>query len=241
MCGRVTLTTSAERLAEEYALSAWPPRDPRYNLAPTQLIELLRPKPSADSNPDISLEVATVRWGFIPEWSQPPYHPIINARSETLASKPAFRKAFKLRRALIPVDGFFEWEKIGRVRQPFLFRMKSRKPFVLGALWERNESDPNPESPQETCVILTTRANALVAPLHDRMPVIIPRDRVTQWLDIRADEPEKLCALMEPFPADAMESVPVDRCVNDVKNNIPECLKPVTLAPRIIQGELDFG
>ena len=232
MCGRVTLTTSGERLAEEYALSAWPPRDPRYNVAPTQLIELLRPKP------DGGMEIASVRWGFIPEWSQPPFHPIINARSETVASKTTFRNAFKLRRALIPVDGFFEWKKIGKARQPYLFGMKDHKPFVLGALWERCETDPG--NPQETCVILTTSANPLVAPLHDRMPVIIPRESLDAWLNPSCDK-EKLNALMVPYPADKMEAVPVNRRVNDVKNNDPECVAQVKLEPQIIQGQLDFG
>ena len=233
MCGRVTLTTSGERLAEEYALAAWPARDARYNIAPTQLLDVIRLNPAGER------EIVALRWGFVPEWSMPPYHPLINARGETIAQKPAFRTAFKRRRCLIPVDGIFEWKKIGRARQPYLFRLRTRKPFALGALWERCETDP--AGPLETCVILTTNANPLVAPLHDRMPVIIDQEHYAAWLDASAESFDALKSLLLPHPAELMDAIAVNKRVNDVKNNDAECVAPVVVAPQIVQGMLDFG
>jgi putative SOS response-associated peptidase YedK len=233
MCGRVTLTTSGEKLAEEYALSAWPKRDPRYNLAPTQLIDVIR------TRPDGTREIAALRWGFIADWSMAPYQPIINARCETVAKKPGFRTAFQRRRCLIPVDGFFEWRKIGRARQPYLIRMRDHMPYALAGLWERCETDPS--GPVETCTVLTTNSNSLVAPLHDRMPVIIAREHFDAWLDPATVDYEKLKPLLQPYPAEKMETIPVNKRVNDVKNDDPDCVAQVVLAPQIIQGELDFG
>jgi putative SOS response-associated peptidase YedK len=233
MCGRVTLTTSGERLAEEYALSAWPEREARYNIAPTQSIDVIR------LNAQGARETAAVRWGFVPEWAMPPFQPLINARAESISKKPTFRNAFKRGRCLIPVDGFFEWKKIGRARQPYLLRMRSRKPFALGALWERCETDP--AGPLETCVILTTDANTLVAALHDRMPVIIDQEHFSEWLDRSVEVFEKLKPLLQPYPSDKMESIPVNKRVNDVKNDDPECVAPVVVTPQPVQGLLDFG
>jgi putative SOS response-associated peptidase YedK len=236
MCGRVTLTTSGERLAEEFALDEWPKAKARYNIAPTQLIDIIREREGGGR------EVAAVRWGFVPEWSPSPspgQAPLINARCETAATKPTFRNAFKRRRCLVPVDGFFEWKKIGKSRQPFLFRMRSTKPFALGALWERCQSDPSARL--ESCVILTTAANELAAALHDRMPLIIPAEAFETWLDPGNEDVAQLESILRPYPADKMESMPVGKCVNDAKHDAPECVQPVTLAAPPTQLEFDFG
>lgn len=236
MCGRVTLTTSGERLAAEFALAEWPEKPARYNIAPTQRIDAIRQRD------DGVREVAALRWGFVPEWSPPAppgQPPLINARCETAAKKPTFRNAFKRRRCLIPVDGFFEWKKNGKARQPFLFRMRNRKPFALGGLWERCQTDPT--GPLESCVILTTAANPLVAPLHDRMPVIVPPESFALWLDPAVEDTATLEPLLRPYAADVMEAIPVDKRVNDVKNDGPECIRPVTLISQPTQLEFDFG
>lgn len=235
MCGRVTITSSGERLAEEFALSQWPSEQVRYNLAPTQLFNIIRNKP--DSEPAVR-EVASVRWGFIPEWSAPPFSALINARSETVTQKPAFRNAFKRRRCLIPVDGFFEWKKIGKIRQPYLFRRADHKPLALAGLWERCLTDP--AGPVDTCVILTTQANKLVEPLHDRMPVIVDPASFELWLDPKIEDFDTIRPLFQPFPEEKMESIPVDRCVNDVSNDSPECIQRVTLVSPPVQQMLNF-
>ena len=157
---------------------------------------------------------------------------MINARAESLADKPAYRDAYKKRRCLIPADGFFEWRAIKgkKGKQPMLIRMKGGDVFAFAGLWESwkpkgaKESDP----PVESCTIITTEANDLLRPIHDRMPVIVRPEDYSRWLDPTITEPGPLAPLLKPLPADAMEAIPIGTRVNNVKMDDPSCIEPLT-------------
>jgi putative SOS response-associated peptidase YedK len=194
---------------------------PRWNVAPTQEVAAIRRDPG-----DPRRKLVLLRWGLIPSWAKDPAigARMINARSETVATKPAFRAALRRRRCLIPATGFYEWQKLGRVRQPWRIVMRTRAPFAMAGLWERWSS---PEGRAvETCAILTTAANELVAPLHDRMPVILPREAHDVWLDTEHAAPETVLPLLCPYPAAELERYPVSRRVNDVRNDDRACVEP---------------
>jgi len=176
MCGRYTLRSRAEAVADEFELPVMPPYVPRWNIAPTQMVAAIR---MHDGKP----EMATLRWGLIPSWVDSGGKPpglMINAKAETAATKPAFRAAFKRRRCLVLADGYFEWEKIGKLKQPWYHRLKDERPFAFAGLWERWEHG---QKPIESCTILTTAANELAAAVHDRMPVMLTREARRVWLD----------------------------------------------------------
>src|SRR5262249_36861319 len=170
-------------------------------------------------------EVALLQWGLVPAWaSAPRIGPrCINARSETAASKPAFRAPFRKRRCLIPASGFYEWRKQGKVRQPFLFRMRDGQPFAFAGMWDRWAKGDG----RETCAILTTAANELVRPFHERMPVILPLAFHDDWFDPHADAPGWLPSALRPYPAPEMEAVAVSTWVNDARHEGPECVQPM--------------
>ena len=151
---------------------------------------------------------------------------LINARAESLAEKPAFRSAFKHRRCLIPADGFYEWKPEGGGKQPWLLRLRGGAPFAFAGLWE-HWTDPATREPFESCTIVTTRPNELVATVHDRMPAILPRERHRLWLDPGTYDPVALGALLAPIPADAMEAFPVSKRVNSPVNEDPRCIEPL--------------
>jgi putative SOS response-associated peptidase YedK len=222
MCGRVTQATSDEDLVEYLQLAARPQLLPRYNVAPTQQIAALLKR-----SPDSPRELAALHWGFIPEHSPGPEHgpAPINARGETVAEKPMFRKAFKTRRCLIPVNGFYEWKKAGRARQPFNITVKNQRLFALAGLWDR--WDPKDGSPPiESCVIITIASNELIRCLHDRMPAVIDPPHFDEWLDPAAQDPDQLQRLLQTYPADCMEMHPVSTRVNSVANEGPQCHEP---------------
>ena len=201
---------------------------PRYNVAPSQDVAVVR----AD---DHGRTLAMLRWGLIPAWAREPNigYKLINARSETAAQKPSFRAAWRNRRCLIPADGFYEWKREGKTRQPWLFEMRDAAPFAFAGLWEQwripegaaltgSLAERSPGDAVETCTILTTAANETVAPVHGRMPVILPRDAYGPWL---AGEEVPLA----PYPADAMTAHPVSMHVNRPANDDPACVQPVDL------------
>ena len=201
---------------------------PRYNVAPSQDVAVVR----AD---DDGRTLAMLRWGLIPAWAknQAIGHKLINARSETAAEKPSFRSAFRHRRCLIPADGFYEWRREGKTRQPWLFGLRDGVPFAFAGLWERwtvpqgaaltgTFAERSPGDTVETCTILTTAANETVAPVHGRMPVILPTDAYGPWL---AGEDVALA----PYPADDMTAWPVSPLVNRPANDDPRCVEPLAL------------
>jgi len=219
MCGRYTLRTPVEKLAEEFGLEdSSVDLPPNYNVAPTQGVAAVLAE-----NGHRRLEV--LRWGLIPPWADDPQigSRMINARAETAHEKPSFRRAFRERRCLIPADGFYEWKRTNGTKQPYYIHMKEGRPFAFAGLWESWREEDGPEV--RSCAILTTRPNALASEIHDRMPVILPAGSREAWLDPEAEK-EELLALLEPYPEDEMETYPVSRYVNSPQNNDPRCVEP---------------
>jgi putative SOS response-associated peptidase YedK len=219
MCGRYTLASPTERLAEEFGVDASSIElSPNYNVAPTQGVAAV-----LEEAGQRRLEV--LRWGLIPPWADDPGigSRMINARSETAPGKPSFRRAFRERRCLIPADGFYEWQRTNGAKQPYYIHMEDGRPFAFAGLWE--SWSKGGEGEVRTCTILTTGANALVGEVHDRMPVILAHDVYDVWLD-PASERDELTGLLAPYPEDEMEAYPVSRFVNSPSNNDPRCIEP---------------
>ena len=219
MCGRYTLKTPVEELAEEFGFEASSVElPPNYNVAPTQEV-------AAILEEDGKRRLELLRWGLIPSWADDPSigSRMINARSETAPEKPSFRRAFRERRCLIPADGFYEWQRTNGAKQPFYIRMKEEHPFAFAGLWESWKDEDGPEI--RSCTILTTKPNALAAEIHDRMPVILPAGSYDAWLDPETGRDE-LYGLLAPYPEDEMEAYPVSRFVNSPQNNNPRCIEP---------------
>ncbi len=225
MCGRFTLHTPAETLATLFDLPETPVLVPRYNIAPIQPVAIVR----APVQPE-QREWALVRWGLIPSWAKDPSigaH-MINARAETVAEKPSFRAAFKRRRCLVPADGFYEWRKLDGRKQPYYIRMQGRGPFAIAGLWEHWQGPDGSEL--QTCTLLTTDANDLLAPIHNRMPVIIAREDYDEWLDVTNEDRRFLSLLhhlLRPYPSQAMDAYPVSTYVNNARNEGEACIEPV--------------
>lgn len=220
MCGRFTLRTPAERVAEEFQLEETLPLEARYNIAPAQEVLAVR-------SFEEEREAVTLRWGLIPFWSKDATNAsrLINARSETAAEKPSFRESFKRRRCIIPADGFYEWKKEGAAKRPFYFRMKDERLFGFAGLWDEWR-DPQGER-VETCAILTTGANELLRPVHERMPVILRPETYDLWLEDDSRRRELRKELLVPYPAEEMDCYAVSRAVNSPKNQGEELLLPV--------------
>jgi putative SOS response-associated peptidase YedK len=217
MCGRYTLASPDEIVAETFGLDEVPTLRPRYNIAPTQKVAVVRREGSRR-------RLAELRWGLIPSWAKDPAigNKLINARAETLAEKPAFRSAFRARRCLVVADGFYEWAKAAGRKQPWYFHLRDARPFGLAGLWERWPGEGG--EPLETCTIITTAANELLAPVHDRMPVILEPGAFDAWLDPGSGK--GLVELLRPLPAEAMAAYPVSLLVNSPGNDTPACIAP---------------
>jgi putative SOS response-associated peptidase YedK len=221
MCGRFTLTTPEELIAEAFGLDAVPRLGARYNIAPGQPMALVRQAARAGSR---ALSLAT--WGFLPAATEGDSSAaagrLINARSETAATRPAFREAFRSRRCLVPADGFYEWRRGGGRREAFHFRRRDRGAFAFAGLF-----DVAPGS-SDACagLILTTEPNDLVCEIHDRMPVILRPEDYARWLDPSFHDVGGLRHVLAPYPAWQLESVRVGPAVNSVANDGPECLEP---------------
>lgn len=221
MCGRYFLTTPGQVLAELFETEQAVELAPRYNIAPTQEVPIVRTKAGGGR------EIAMVSWGLVPHWAKERAigNRLINARAETLAEKPSFRDAYKKRRCLIPADGYFEWKKEGTVKQPYAFRARDGAPLALAGLWS-SWTDPETRTPLESCAILTTSPNELAATVHDRMPVILERESWPRWLDGAPPTPD-FARLFEPYPAAKLTAFPVSRRVNSPANDTPDILDPV--------------
>lgn len=217
MCGRFTLRTSARAIAEHFGLADAPHLEPRYNIAPTQSVPVVRLDTSDDR------ELAMMHWGLIPSWAKDPKigNRQINARSETAATMPSFRSAFKWRRCLVVADGFFEWKGPKGQKQPYLIDLGGG-PFAFAGLWERWVSN---DDRIESCTVLTTVPNNLMETLHDRMPVILSPSDYDSWLG--PEKLDRLESLLCPYPSEEMRVYPVSKAVNRPTNDAPECVEPI--------------
>jgi putative SOS response-associated peptidase YedK len=223
MCGRYTLTSPGEVIAEIFELVDVPEVLPRYNLAPTQEAAVVRmPAPEAPRS------LALLRWGLIPAWAKDPTvgNRMINARAESAAEKPAYRDSFRHRRCLVPADGFYEWKRQGKFKQPHLIRRRDRLPFAFAGLWSSWRGADRPAG-IETFTILTTDPNTLMTGIHDRMPVILARRDFAAWLDPANRDTASLQTLLVPAPAEDWEAVPVGTRVNSPSHDSPDCLEPL--------------
>jgi len=226
MYGRYRLSRR-KQLVEEYfdCGSDEPDWSPRYNIAPTQPVPVIRENPKEPAR-----ELSLMRWGLIPSWAQDSSvaAQMINARSETAATKPALRGALKFRRCLIPADGFYEWLRTGKSKQPYCFEVNDGQLFAFAGLWDRWK-DPSGNW-MKTCSILTTTPNAVTAAVHDRMPVILDPDSYDLWLDPGMQNVAAASELLKPYDARIMRCYPVSTRINSVANDGEGCSEPVELA-----------
>ena len=223
MCGRYSLTgPNPAQLRERFGLGDELPIRARYNVAPTD--EVVTVTTSEDGIPRGDL----LRWGLVPHWAKDPRtgFKMINARAETVAEKPAYRDPLATRRCLIVADGFYEWQKREDAagKQAFRITRADREPFAFAGLWAVWHGETE-DQVLRTCTIITTRANGRLSPIHDRMPVVLPREAESAWLDRATPTPEVL-ELLQPLPDDAVDAREVGTAVNDVRNDTPECLEP---------------
>jgi len=209
-------------VAAQFGLFETAPFAPRFNIAPTQPVAVVRSSPS---EPEHERELAWLRWGLIPGWAKDPSvgSRMINARAETAAEKPSYRAAFRRRRCLVVADGFYEWQRTGKRKQPYFIRMQDDRPFAFAGLWESWEGAA--EGPVESCTLLTTEPNALVEPIHSRMPVILAEDDYARWLDPTIQEPKAIASLVRPFPAEPMVAFAVSTYVNSPSRDDARCIE----------------
>ncbi|HEX8143775.1 MAG TPA: SOS response-associated peptidase [Pyrinomonadaceae bacterium] len=220
MCGRFTLRQPAERIAREFQLEEIPALEARYNIAPTQDILAIRHSPDGK-------EAGMFKWGLIPSWAKDASigAKLINARSETVGEKPSFREAFKRRRCIIPVDGFYEWQRTGNKKQPYYFHFKDNRLFGFAGLWEKWRT---PEGKSlESCSILTTEANEVLSAIHHRMPVILHPDTYDLWLDEDERNRDSRKELLRPYPASGIVSYAVSKAINSPRHQGEELAQPI--------------
>jgi len=224
VCGRFTLSTAADILQQLFEIDAGPMPElaARYNIAPTQDVAVVR---AADGG---AREMVLARWGLIPFWAREPDigSRLINARLETAADKPAFRSAFAARRCLLPADGFYEWAKADGAKQPYLFRLQSGGPFGLAGLWDRWRF-PDGQT-IDTCTILTTEADEVVAPVHPRMPVIVGRASYGAWLDPSNRRADAVRGLVAGGAGEMLVGYTVSRRVNTPTADDPGLVEPLS-------------
>lgn len=232
MCGRYRLSRRKQILEEHFdSVSGMEDWSPRYNIAPTQSVPVIRQNPKEPVR-----ELSLFRWGLVPRWAKDPSVAarMINARSETASTKPAFSDALRFRRCLVPADGFYEWQKTGKVKQPYCFEINDGELFAFAGIWERwNDASGKP---LETFSILTTFPNAVTSSVHDRMPVIVSPDSYDCWLDPGMKDVAAVSELLRPYDARLMRRYPVSSRVNSAINDDEECSRPVE--PIVIQDHL---
>lgn len=225
MCNRYRLTHSKPYLAERFEAPGDAIDDqPRYNIAPTQAVLTVRKKDGQKSR-----QFTIMRWGLIPYWAKDMSigTRTLNARSETITKMPAFRESILTKRCLIPADGFYEWRKMGSVKQPYCFEVGDGEVFALAGLWDEWTSLDGEVI--ESCTILTTEPNSLVSDLHDRMPVIVPPDKYDLWLDPDIADFEAIREILKPYDPELMRRYPVSTRLNNSTNDDAESAAPVTL------------
>lgn len=230
MCGRFGLIPTPEQVEELFGLIDLEEFPPRYNIAPTQPILIVINGPPQEPGSNMPQRRSLlVRWGLIPGWAKDPKSLplLINARSESAIEKPAFRAAMRHRRVLVPTSGFYEWKKVGpKEKQPYWVRPRGGGVIAFGGLME-TWAEPG-GSEIDTGAILTTAANDDLAPIHDRMPVVIKPEDFSRWLDCRTQEPRDVAELMQPVEPGFFEAIPVSDLVNKVANMGPDLMEPVT-------------
>ena len=224
MCGRFSLIAGIGELQDRFDFDGEALEyAPRFNIAPTQEVLTVVGGESRRGG--------YMRWGLIPPWTKDlsTGRPMINARAETVAERPAFRNSLRRRRCLVLADGFYEWQRVGRAKRPMRVVMRSGEPFAFAGLWERWRNPDGQAIP--SCTIITTEANDLLSPIHDRMPVILPRENEDFWLDGNVKDPAVLSDVLRPHPADKMEAYEVSSLVNSYTNDGPEVIEPEGFSP----------
>jgi len=227
MCGRYTLI----KLSDFLEYFPWIEitnliTESRYNIAPSQQV-------AAITNESAQPKVNLLRWGLVPAWAKDGSitagSRMINARAETLSQKPAFSRLIKRQRCLIPADGFYEWQQSGAGKEkiPYYFRLKNCQPFAFAGLWDRWR--PHGQDELRTCTIITTNANSMLAGMHDRMPVILNNDQCRRWLTTDEMPAEEAAAMLQPYPAEQMETYPVSSSVNSPRQDLPQQIQPVEI------------
>jgi len=220
MCSRFTLQLSATQLADIFRLAGMPDLLPRFNIAPSQQIAVIR---SLGGENRLDL----MKWGLVPSWADDPAigYRLLNARAETVFEKRTFRQAVRTRRCLIPATGFYEWRQLDTEKSPYYIGMADGSPMGFAGIWEHWKT---PEGAiLESCAILTTSANKLMEKIHDRMPVILHPAEYSLWLDREVSEPERLLPLCKPYPPGVMTTYPVSHLVNNPRNDTPDCILPL--------------
>jgi putative SOS response-associated peptidase YedK len=219
MCGRYAITTAPEAIRRLFGYREQPNFPPRYNVAPTQPVPIVRMVEGKRA-------FALVRWGLIPAWVKDPraFSLLINARGESVLDKPAFKNAMMYRRCLVPADGFYEWKREGEKKRPYFVWLKGGGPLAFAGLWE-SWMGPNGEE-QETAAIVTTTACRSIAHIHDRMPVIVPPEAFDFWLDPKVDA-EMASAAIQPARDETIECYPVSSAVNQHANDSPQLVEPL--------------
>lgn len=223
MCGRFTLTSAREDLVKRFDLDELPELAPRFNIAPTQDVAVVR------ADVEGVRHLSMLRWGLIPFWAKDPKigNRMINARAESVADKPAYRDCLRFRRCLVPASGFYEWGGKGAARRPYLYGIAEGGVFGIAGLWDRWRAQDGERT--QSCTLITTEANSLVRPIHDRMPVILhPRD-FQAWLDPENRETDWVRSLLVPCPPDWLTATAVSQHVNNVDNDDPACIEPAEL------------
>lgn len=218
MCGRFALRTPPKGLAKAFGVEEVPEFEARYNIAPTQSVL------SVHQTPD-GREMKYLKWGPVPSWAKDPSAGarLINARSETVTEKPSFREAFRRRRCLIPSDGFYEWARTAGRKQPYFFQLRDGQPFGFAGLWDRWQGGDG--EVVESCAILTTEANDVLRPVHDRMPVILRPEDYELWFDEDVRKTDLLKNLLRPYPAREMTGYPVSTLVNSARKQGAELIE----------------
>lgn len=218
MCGRFSLSCSAEQIAEIFLLSEIPELTPRYNIAPTQFIATVSQNSKSENR-----QFNWMRWGLIPSWAKDKKMgaKLINARVETVTEKPSFRKAIRQRRCLIIADGFYEWQTKKDQKQPYYFHLENHQPFAFAGLWERWKSPEKEEI--ISCTILTTEAHEEIRSIHHRQPIIIPENLYSQWLNPQLTEPQEILPLLTSQAA--LKHYPVNLVVNKPTHDEPDCIQ----------------
>jgi putative SOS response-associated peptidase YedK len=253
MCGRFVSVSSPQLLAERFGIDEsaipegrLPEHEADYNVTPRAQVLVVRERPPRDEEREAERVLSLVRWGLVPSWAKDLSmgDRMINARAESVAEKPAFRRAFAKRRCIVPADAFYEWKvgerparehgaSVGKraPRQPFCVRRRDGEPLAFAGLWEiwRNAEIGDPDAPDawvRSCTIITTTANGVLAPIHDRMPVVLDESSWDEWLDPANHDLDALGALLAPAPDDWVEAYPVSTRVNSPKNNDADLVAP---------------